>query len=333
MIDVNVDISGIVMYCDESILELNIGRGYMLEKMYLDALPYKDKITDAQGSLNIEYMGSRLTDEKGTFFIVLKKNDTFQIDGEPIFPGVCISVNGPMYTAQLEPYKEQEMTYLYEVFSLLHLFQAGNIGFCDVFFDFSYKTLGIMDNNVHIRSQSRSRNIVDTRRYIVTNSVSCNQFICDYSRTPFYILKPSIDEFIWGIEQIDIPTGFEQYTTTLEMTLLEKDAEGKKKKLANRVSILLGTSPADISKIHSDMLKFYRYRSESLHEGNGANISEPELYSLEEYVRCVLKKCLIRCEHLSSTNANITWSEIKRDLIDDLKTQVIAAKAAGNLPE
>lgn len=49
-----------------------------------------------------------------------------------------------------------------------------------------------------------------------------------------------------GIEQIDVPTGFEQYTTALEMTLLERDVGGKKQKLANRVAVLLGTSPADI---------------------------------------------------------------------------------------
>ena len=47
MIDVNVDISGIVMYCDESVLNLNIGHGYILSKKYLRDIPFRDKITDA----------------------------------------------------------------------------------------------------------------------------------------------------------------------------------------------------------------------------------------------------------------------------------------------
>ena len=40
------------------------------------------------------------------------------------------------------------------------------------------------------------------------------------------MLKNSIEEFSWGLEQIDIPTGFEQYTTTLEMTLLPSNKLG-----------------------------------------------------------------------------------------------------------
>lgn len=337
MIDVNVDISAIIMYCDESVLGLNIGHGYTLSKKYLKDIPYKDKITDAHGNLNIEYIGSCLTDQQGEFFICLNKHDIFQIAGidiESIKPNTSISFSGPMYSEQLAPYQEKELSYLYEIFSLLHLFQQGNIGFCNVFFDYSYNTFGIMKNNVHSNSYSRSRNIVDQRKYSLTpdDSTACNQFLSEYRGLPFKLLKSSIDEFIWGIEQIDVPTGFEQYTTALEMTLLERNAEGKKQKLANRVAVLLGTSPADITKIHGDMLKFYRFRSESLHEGDGTNISEAELHSLEEYARLVLEKCLLRCKTESAPNAGVVWHEIKKHLIDDLKNQVIAAKNTGTLP-
>lgn len=34
------------------------------------------------------------------------------------------------------------------------------------------------------------------------------------------MMKEIIDEFIWGVEQTDIPTGFEQYTTALEKNLI-----------------------------------------------------------------------------------------------------------------
>ena len=334
MVDVNVDIFAIVMYCDESILGLNIGNGYTLDKVYLDDLPVKDKITDAKGNLNTEYMGSRLENNRGEFFICLKKHDIFQIDGPTIVPNVVIPMSGPMCCDQLEPYQDKETSYLYEIFSLLHLFQKGNIGLYDVFFDFSYKTLGLMNNNVLNKNQNRSRNIIDQRKYILTadDAIVCNKFLVNYVGRPFNLLKPSIDEFIWGLEQIDVPTGFEQYTTALEMILLERNATGKKQKLANRLAVLAGTSPTEITKIYSDMITFYRFRSESLHEGDGTNISQAELYSLEEYVRCVLKKCLMRCQKELVSNANITWPEIKQTLIDELKVQVTAAKSAGTLP-
>ena len=193
---------------------------------------------------------------------------------------------------------------------------------------------GAIDSAVHSNSHNRSRNIVDQRKYSLTPDgiTACNQFISDYGGEPFNLLKPSIDEFIWGIEQMDVPTGFEQYTTALEMTLLEKNAEGKKQKLANRVAVLLGTSPTDVAKIHGEMLEFYRFRSESLHEGDGTNISETELHCLEEYARHVLKKCLIRCKTELANDGGALWSEIKGRLVDDLKNKVIAAKGAGTLP-
>lgn len=334
MIDVNVDISGIVMYCDESILGLNIGHGYALSKQYLNDLPYKDKITDARGNLNIEYMGSRLVDENGVFFICLNKHDTFQIEGINIVPNVVIPISGSMCSEQLEPYQEAEVSYLHKMFSLLHLYQQGNIGLCNVFFDYSYKTLGMMNNTVHSNSNSRSRNIVDQRKYTLTadDSTACNQFLLDYGETPFSLLKTSIDEFVWGIEQIDIPTGFEQYTTALEMTLLETNVQGKKQKLANRTAALIGDDNAQITSIHRKMIDFYRFRSESLHEGNGHSISDVELKELETITRLVLKKCLIRCKAEASIQPTITWEEIKSKIINDLITQVSTLKTAGVLP-
>lgn len=334
MIDVTVDISGIVMYCDESILGINIGHGYSFEKVYLNDLTFKDKITDARNNLAIEYMGSRLTDEGGVYFICLKKHDIFQIEAPQIIPNKVIPIDGPMCSEKLEPYHNAEMEYLYQAFSLLHVFQAGNIGFCDVFFDYTYKTLGIMNNNVHNNSHSQSRNIVDTRKYQITDTavVECNQFLSDYVDAPFLIMKPCIDEFVWGIEQIDEPTGFEQYTTALEMTLLEKDAPAKKQKLSNRVAVLLGTTPIEIQQLHGSIQTFYRYRSESLHDGNGTNISTVELHKLEQIVRGVLRKYIETCKMEIVRDATITWETIKQNVIADLIAKVVSEKAAGNLP-
>ena len=79
MIDVSVDIFGIVMHCNESILGLKIGSDYSFEKIYLDMLPHKDRITNSRGDLNVEYADSCLVDENGKFFICLKKHNVFLI--------------------------------------------------------------------------------------------------------------------------------------------------------------------------------------------------------------------------------------------------------------
>lgn len=334
MIDVKVDIFGIVMNCDESALGLNIGNGYTLEKLYFETLPYKDRITDARGVLSNSYYSSKMSDEKGIYFICLKKHAIFQLDDYHPTPWKVIAIDDKVLSEQIEPYKAAEMEYLYQTFAILRLFKSGNIGFCDVIFDFSYKIFGIINNNVITSSHSQSRNIIDNRKYILQGSelVDCNRFIASNRGAPFNLLKPSIDKFVWGLEQIDVPTGFEQYTTALEMTLLEKDAQCKKKKLANRVAILLGSSTADVRQLHGEMLNYYRFRSESLHEGDGSNISFIELQHLEDIARRVLCECLKRCKAGTGCDVMVTWATIKQSLIDDLITRVTAAIAAGTFP-
>ena len=110
------------MYCDESILNLELGNGYIIEKCYLNDFPFKSEIENGKNQLNIEYMGSRLYDEKGIYFICLKKENTFQIDGPQIIPGARITDKDCQCEDQIDVYQEQETKYLHKIFSLLHLF-------------------------------------------------------------------------------------------------------------------------------------------------------------------------------------------------------------------
>ena len=124
-------------------------------------------------------------------------------------------------------------------------------------------------------------------------------------------------------------TGFEQFTTALEMTLLAPGQQGKKEVLSKRVAVLLENTPADIAALYAKMKTFYRYRSESLHEGDDQNITDTETMELEDIVRRVLCKCLERCKTELSNNAAITWNDIKNQLIIDLMAKVATENAAG----
>ncbi len=62
--------------------------------------------------------------------------------------------------------------------------------------------------------------------------------------------------------------------------------------LANRISAMLGNSPAEIQQLYQKVMNFYRFRSESLHEGNDSNITDTELHDLENITREVLKNVL-----------------------------------------
>lgn len=333
MIDVTVKITAIIMYCDESILNLELGNGYTIEKCYYDDFPFKSEIENGKNQLCIEYIGSRLHDENGSYFICLKKEDVFSIDGPQIVPGAVITDKTCQCEDEIGAYQEQEVQYLHKIFSLLRLYKNGNIGLYQTFFNYRFKVLGFINNTQNHTSKNSTRNAYDERKYILaTEDVErCNQFLRDYKLQIYSMMKPIIDEFVWGLEQTDAPTGFEQYTTALEMALLPVNQPGKKQMLSNRIAVLLGKNDAEVVGIHDKMLDFYRYRSESLHEGEGSNISKQELIEMENYVRQTITAIMQKSKCQLAIDNTKTWIDIKNDLMNELISKVVNKKTAGIL--
>ena len=233
---------------------------------------------------------------------------------------------------QLNPYHETERQYLHKIFTLLRLFQSGNIGMYQTFFSYTYGA-EVIKNTMNHTVRNENRNIADRRKYIVSpEQISeIEKFIVDFQGREYSMLIPCINEFIWGLEQTDMATGFEQCTTALEMILLEKNENGKKQVLANRVAILVGGVSSQATCLQSKMKHYYRFRSESLHEGDASNITQVECYDLQDIVRCVIRKTLERCKLEIGSEPAIDWDSVKAKQINDLKAQVIVAKSAGIL--
>lgn len=334
MTKVNVTIDGIILHCDNSVKNINIGNGYKIEKRYFFDLPYKDKITDGEGKLTINYLGSQMEDENGIYFMCLHKEDDYEIQLPEIKSNVTLTDNDLICEQQLSEYKQKEMDYLHRVFSLLHLFKKGNIGFSQIFFVYNFTVFGFINYNIKRTDNSISKNVIeDTLFSLSTNEIAeCNAFLSNVSTQAFNLFKDNIDEFIWGLEQTDISTGFEQYTTALEMTLLAKGEHCKREILSKRVAVLLESDTQKIQDLYNKMRAFYKYRSDSLHEGNDQNITISELKELEEIVRRVLVKYLEFCKVAIQREPRVTWDTIKRDKISDLKNSVSAVISSGILP-
>ncbi len=335
MVDVQIEIGGIILYCDESLKDVELGNGYNIEKCCIDDLSYRERIINSNGSLSINYMGSRLCENDKIYFMCLQKIDTYKIQPPQIKPGVTITDKDTMCTDQLVVYKDLELTHLRKQFSLLRLFKTGNIGYKEIFFTNKFTIMGFIKNTNNLISDNIECNIIDTEKYVLstTEVQACNCFLQNYSGKEYDLLKDCIDEFIGGLEEIDIATSFEQYTTTLEMILLAKDQQQKKQVLSKRVAVLLGSSPSEIGALYDKMKKFYRYRSESLHEGKGEKITKSDLKDLEEITRSVICKYLEFCKQQLQTNSNTTWKDIKTIKISDLKCDVKLAIKNGLLPK
>lgn len=328
--DATVKIGTIIMFCDDSILGIQFGNSYSVEKTYLADFPYKDRIVDGRGQLDIAYFRSVKKDENGKYFFCLKKEVAYQMQPpQHLVPGVYTNEQ-LRCEDQVSEFDNRENQYLHKIFSLLHLFKAGNIGTKQVFFEHSF-SYGLINNTVRRTSDNVSRNIIDGRVFSLSTEelVSCNRFLLDYSGAEYTMMKHNIDEFIQGLAPINHSVSFEQFTTALEMTLLGQGQQGKKEVLSKRVAVLLEDASANIAHLYMKMKDFYRYRSESLHEGDERNITEAERLELEDIVRRVLTKCLQRCKAELALNSSITWNEIKEKIIDELKTKVTSEVAAG----
>lgn len=334
MIDVNVSISGIIMCCDENLCEVNFGGGYIIEKCEFSTLPFKDNITNGRGQLTTDYFGSRIIEDEKVFFMCLKKDEVIQIEGPKLLESKFQMSDEEFFCDnELTQHMQRELDYINQRINLLRLFKSGNIGYRDINFRYTFTLMGFMTNTVNRNSHNQTRNVISTTKFILDPSdvAQCNKWLSDYSGKPYLLLKDCIDEFSWGLEQIDNPTGFEQYTTALEMALLPKNQQGKKQMLANRVGSMLGKTDAEIKKIHQKVIDFYRFRSESLHEGNGANITDSELIELENMTRDVLKCCLAYCKTEYDNDHSVDWAIIKNKIMNDLVVKVTWLKDTGVL--
>ena len=115
------------------------------------------------------------------------------------------------------------------------------------------------------------------------------------------------------------------------MALLPVNQPGKKQMLSNRIAVLLGKNDAEVVRIHDKMLTFYRYRSESLHEGDGSNISKQELIEMENYVRQTIVTIIQKAKSQLAIDNTKTWIDIKNNLMNELISEVENKKAAGIL--
>lgn len=336
MISITVNINAIIMCCDESALNIALGNNYTMQKVYLKDFEHKDDICNAQGNLSIDYMGSRLFDDMGEiYFICLHKCETFVVQGLAMEIGKTYTDNDFDFENEIESFQERECIFLNNVFNLLHLYKSGNIGLKSVFFDYTYNWLGFFNKKLKNISTSVTRNVTDNRFFILSEEEAnnCNEFIGHVNSNEFHIIKGVVDEFVWGLEQVDLPTGFEQYTTALEMMLLEHNQQNKKECLSKRISVLLGETNAEIVAIYSRIKAFYRYRSESLHEGDGQNITACEIIELETITRRSIVKIMDMCATGLIAQPLSTWASLKSSVISDLKNQVGALITAGVLPQ
>lgn len=327
-IEVKVTINAIVLFADESVTKIDWGHGYHVLKLESENFPCFDRIIDAQGKISDDYFPSRILEQVNgnnvISFYCLQKQDVFFVPSPQMQPGKIYSNLDLERTSYLDKYKDEEFTYLYKVISLLQIYKDGNIGFKDIFFNFNYSLLGLFKNSFSATINIKDANTIKRKFYALSEAeVSAwVQFRNDNLNSSFLIMKDIVDVFTFGLKQIDGATAFEKYTTALEMIFLAKNQQCKKEVLSKRIAALLGQNDIEIVTIYKSMKTYYRYRSESLHEGEASNITNLELDSLSDITRRSIRRVFLICNNEIAADNSITWCQVKANLIKALKTQV-----------
>ena len=215
---------------------------------------------------------------------------------------------------------------------MLHLFKEGEIALKHGFYTYQATEGWLTSKN---NQQTVYPDIVTLIRYPMTISpdeiVDINAFMISLDQSFNMLKQDVIGTLVYTYHVLDDVTNFKNITTALEVLFLEKNEEGKKERLSNRIAVFLGVSDLEIKYIYSRVRQFYADRGTATHEGKNPQITRASLDELRNLFRQVTKKYMVLIERKIALTPTIDFSTIKQELITVLKNDVTKKKGAGVL--
>lgn len=318
--EANTHIETLILGCDDAVLYIDFLNDYKVESINIDDFSYKRQITDGTGKLLFHYDKRLNPVRDNNYFRLFKdRKDLITITMEPYKQ---YSIPNKDMLAKMGEIKEREERYIYRIVNLLRIFKHGYIGIKHIFLEQEI-TFG-MKYSYNDMILNENRSAVDKDYFTLTKNeiISCNKFIRDNYTVIYDVMENIIDLFNFALDQIGIETEFEKLISALETMLLNKGEQGKKEVLAKRVAVMVGRDDYEISKIYNKMKAFYKYRSESTHEGKYVNINSVNRKELEELTRSVIKNYFEICQDKLLTCPTIIWDKVKRENVITIKSKV-----------
>lgn len=331
---VSVDISAIIIGGEESLTSLECVDGFSFEKIYLRDFRYRDQILMSNGKVNQNYYLSQLQEDKNnvenSMFIILKKTANINVR-RPEIKGVYYITDKDDELPELDVYTNEQYDKISRLISKLNLLSIENIGVYEVFYQYSYNFLFNSTKNVKIVNSDANTLVKQKFEFDLANVEVYNRFLSNNNEA-YELINHAIKQYSYANRLLDHAVRFEKLITTLEMIFLASGQRNKKETLAKRISIFLGNNDAEIRDIYDSMKLFYRYRSNSTHEGITDDIDELELKKLNELTRNSLLNYLDVINTELNNNPTVSFEEVKISLINDLKNKVTAKITEGILP-
>ena len=334
-VTVNIDIFAIILGVDSSLLNFRMGNGYRVQEIDLNDCLFKNQIVMENGNVNSKYLSSQTTSINSHLenkkFICLSKHDSL-ISPSPLQNSVNYIGDRLLFRDEADRYKEEQFIYLNDLFSKLMLYKEGDIGLYEIFFRFTSNFLVFNENYESTISISDANTICCNKFILDSNDIeTVDIFLRDHDAA-IGLLNIPIDNFIYSYKLLYDAKAFELLVTTLEILFLYKNQTRKKKMLAKRLAVFLGSDPLLIFNIYNEIIGYYEYRSESVHEGEDMNITNQRLLGLREYVRLALKKYFSIIENELITDRNTSFEIVRNRLLSSLDLDVDLKIRNGVLP-
>lgn len=336
-IAVKVNIAAIILGADETLLSLDAVDGFSFNKILLNEFKYKDKILLANNKLNNKYylsqIQSDLNNKDNSSFVCLIKEDSFNVNGPDFIGKEVISISDKsMSLPELEEYQEKQFELINRLLSKLMLLKVADIGIYEVFCQFSYRYFIVNNNNMHTVTIDDAKTIVTKKFHINTEELTqFNNFLSTHNNS-YNLMKKIIDGYTYSFKLLESAKSFEELVSVLEILLLPKNQKNKKETLSKRTAVLLGNDDTEIDTIYNKVQSFYKFRSESTHEGVYDNVGETELIELKELTRLSILKYMSEIEKLMNSNPMLTFDDFKRQKVATLINEVKNKINAGVLP-
>ena len=327
--DVHINISvSIPVIGDESITLVPPPQDFVFSKINLKDYAFKDRITDGQGRILTEYINAVHQGEDDYIICLEKSIDHIVQNDKPT--NALAFINGSDFDDLIRPLHEDIESTVFRFFSLLHLYKEGEIARKSSFYKYMTKEGVCIAERLKVVTIA---DVITIIRYPMVFTAADIPSVGDmlYNHPVAYTMLKNIviDDLEYTYHTLDDSTNYKNLMTPLEMLFLSNDYGEKKKMLAKRIAVFIGTSDFEMKTIYDYVKNSYKDRGDAVHEGVTTNITRDALDELRNLTRKVTKKYMAVIEQDLSTDPTKTFDDIKRSLITDLKNIVALKNASG----
>ena len=289
--DSEYSVYAVIFGADDSILNISLKDGFRFERKSLNPnVSSLDKVFDVTGfGLRREYEAARIDEDSLDVICAVKENFYMQ--------------ESSSLRERFEADVDRDLVSLDNQIRILRLIKEGAVRFIRIAFR--------QDTEYHVEDftlHGNHNDIVPIGEAMVTKRIS--QFHCDECEVAYInrqiqeLCLPLSDSLLNSVHvYYDLSYHTEHCVsvtllmTALEMLFLERNEGRKENKLSKRCAVYLFKDNIPLMQtVNNNLLSLYDKRSDFVHEGNAANITDSDIITLREYVRKSMLKALAQTE-------------------------------------